>query len=134
MGWIGGSRVILLVTRVAQCTVQRVVAVDVAIRALPRRNDMRTGQREAGGGVIEFAIGPRDGVVAALACRWEFRSDVVHRCDCVVVVVLMATHAGGARQVVVVIDVAVGAQPRRNGVRTRQGEPCAGVIEFAVGP
>ena len=48
---------------------------------------------------------------------------------CRVVVVLMATHAGGAGDVVVVVDVAVGALPRWNSVRSSQGKSGLGVIE-----
>lgn len=52
------ARVILLVARVAQRTVQVVVAVHVAIDALSRRHRVRSGQGESGAGVIELAIGP----------------------------------------------------------------------------
>ena len=39
---IGGTRVILLVARIACCAVERVVAVDVTIGAQARRNRMRS--------------------------------------------------------------------------------------------
>ena len=37
---IGGTRVILLVARIAQCAVQRIIAVDVAVDTSPRRDRM----------------------------------------------------------------------------------------------
>ena len=38
----GGSRVVLLVARVAQCAIESVVVVDVAVRAQARRNGVRS--------------------------------------------------------------------------------------------
>jgi hypothetical protein len=38
----GGTRVILLVARIARCALERVVAVDVAVDASPRRDRMRS--------------------------------------------------------------------------------------------
>ena len=52
--------------------------------------------------------------MARLASRWEVRPDVIHRRLGVVVVVLMATDAGRDRNVVVVVDMAIGASPRRH--------------------
>ena len=131
---VGRACVILLVARVAQRTIQRIVAVDVTVGAQARRNRVRTGQRETCRRMIELAVSPGNRVMAAVACRWEFRSDVVHRSSRSVVVVLMATHAGRAGDVVVAVDVTIGAQPRRHGMRPGQCESCAGVIEFAVRP
>ena len=43
---VGGTRVVLLVARIARRAVERVVAVDVAIGTQARRNRVRAGQRE----------------------------------------------------------------------------------------
>jgi hypothetical protein len=111
---------------------QVVVAVDVAIGTLPRRRRVRPGQRESRAAVIEFAIRPKHAVVAGLTRSREMRSDVVHRRGCRVVVIHVASHAGGARQVVVVINVAIRALPRRHRVRSDQREAGRGVVECRV--
>ena len=69
VGRIGRAGVILLMTRVAQRAVQRVVVVDVAVSADARRYSVRSGQLEAGAGVVERTINPLRGVVADLARR-----------------------------------------------------------------
>ena len=46
----------------------------------------------------------------------------------------VAGHAGGAGQAVVIADVAVGAQPRRDRVQTGQSEARGRVVEHAIGP
>lgn len=48
--------VVLLMTRVAECAVQRVIVVDVAISADPRWHSVRSRQLEAGTVVIKRAI------------------------------------------------------------------------------
>ena len=53
---------------------------------------------------------------------------------CRVVVVLMATHAGGRGDVVVVIHVAIRTLPRWNRMRTAQRESGGRVIELRVSP
>ena len=95
---------------------------------------MRTGEGESGRGVIEFAIGPLHGVVASFAGSRERSGNVVHRRGGLVVIGLMAAHAGGAAQVVVVIDVAIRALPRRHDVRSRERKSGAVVIEGCVQP
>lgn len=64
--------------RIAERAVQGIVVVDVAIRALTRRRNVRPSQRESSGSVIEFTIRPKHGVVATLTGSWEVRGDVVH--------------------------------------------------------
>src|SRR5437763_1253660 len=51
-----------------------------------------------------------------------------------VVVGLVAAHAGGRGDVVVVVDVTIRTLPRWHGMRTGQNESGGRVIELAVGP
>jgi len=124
--------VVGLVARDAQRAVQVVVIVDMAIGAGPRRDRMRAGQRESGLRVIKFTVRPLDGVVAQLAGGRE--TGVRHRTVRVVVIGLVARNASRVGDVVVVIDVAVGAGPRWNRMRARQRETGLRVIELAIGP
>ena len=84
--------------------------------------------------MIKLAVGPQHRIVAAIASSWEMRGNMVHGAERIVVVRLMARHAGCARQIVVVVDVAIGAQARRHSVCPRQSEPRSRVIEFPVCP
>ncbi len=130
----GGASVILLMARVTESAIQCVIVVDVTIGAEARRHGVRPGQLEAGAGVIECAIGPQDCVVAAFAGRRESRGDVIHRRSRVVVIRLVTRYAGRARQVVIVVDVAIGAEARRHGMGAGQREAGAGVVEGGVRP
>ena len=100
--------VILLVAGVASRRIQVVVVVDVAIGALPRRDNVRTGQRESRAVVVKGRIEPSAGAVALIAGLREIRRDVV-RISRALVILEVAGHAGGAGQVVVVVDMAIGA-------------------------
>jgi hypothetical protein len=95
---------------------------------------MRPRQSESRAAVIKFAIRPKHAVMAGLTRSREMRSDVVHRRGCRVVVIHVASHAGGARQVVVVINVAIRALPRRHRVRSDQREAGGVVVECRVQP
>ncbi len=106
------------VTGDAGCAVQRVIVVDVAVGAQPGRHGVHASQRKSGGGVIEASIGPLHRVVALLASGRE--SGMRHRSRCRIVVILVATDARRDRDVVVVVDMAVRALPRRNRMRTGQ--------------
>ena len=79
MGRVVRTSIIFLVARIAERAVQRIVVVDVAIRALTRGRNVCPSQRESRGSVIKFTVGPKHGVVAALTCSREMRRDVVHR-------------------------------------------------------
>jgi hypothetical protein len=79
---------------------------------------MGTGQRKAGLRVIELAIGPLNGVMALLAGSRE--AGVRHRRRRFIEIVLVARNARRVRDVVVVVDVAIDARPRRDGMGTRQ--------------
>ena len=94
---------------------QVVVVVHVTVGALPRRDRMRTRQREARAVVIESRIQPRSRAVALIAGLREIRRDVI-RVRRPLKVLQMAADAGARREVVVVVDVAIGAQPRRHRV------------------
>ena len=111
---IGCSGVVLLVTRVAQSAVQGIVVAYMAVRALPRRHGVRSGQREARSRVVKLTIGPEYCVVAVFAGSWEPRmGDGTRRGT---VILLMARVARCAIQRVVVVDMALGALPRRHHV------------------
>lgn len=107
--------VVLLMARVAQGAIQRIVVVDMAVGALPRRRGVTPRQRETGTVVIEGGICPRSGVVALIACLRKAGSDVIGICS-TLIVLQMTRDTGRGRQVVVVVDMAVGALPRRHGV------------------
>lgn len=97
---------------------RRVVAVDVAVGAYPRRRLVRAGQGERRVVVIKGGICPDSSVVAEFAsCRESCRG--VGRIGGASVVLLVARVAECAVQRVVVVHVAVGAQAGRNYVRSR---------------
>ena len=107
---IGRALEILQVAGYASRAVQRVVVINVAVDALARRNCVHASQREPGGGVIKLAVGPQHCVMALLAsCR---EAGMGHRRGGGVVIVLMATHASRAGDVVVVVDMAIRTLPR----------------------
>jgi len=131
---IGRAGVVLLMTRVAQGAVQRVIAVSVAIGAGPGRHYVRAGQLKAGAGMVELAIRPLRRVVAAVACCRERCRNVIYRRQSAGVVLLMARVARRARKVVIVIDVAVGTLTGWHCVRAGQGKAGAVVIKCRVQP
>ena len=57
-----------------------------------------------------------------------------YRASGIVVIVLVAGHACCVRQVVIVVDVAIGAQPGRHGVQSSQWEAGGVVIESCIRP
>ena len=84
---------------------------------------MRSGQGEAGAGVVEFAVGPKHRIVATLASGREMGRHVIHRRSGLVVIGLVATHASGRGDVVIVVDVTIGALTRRHRVAPVSGNP-----------
>lgn len=119
VGRIVGVGVILLVAGVAQRAVQRIIVVDVAVSAHARGHRVRTGERESRGVVVERPIGPQHSVVTDFARGRDSGGNMIHRRGGIVIVRLVTRDAGGARKVVVVIDVAIGALPWRYGMATR---------------
>ena len=123
---------IVLVARNASRVRDVVVVVDVAVGAGSWRNRMRARQRESGLRVIEFAVRPLDGVMAVLASGRE--AGVRHRTLRAIEVVLVARNAGRVGDVVVVVDVAVGARPRRDRMGSSERPTGLRVIELAIRP
>lgn len=107
---------------------QVVIVIDVTIGALPRRNGMHAGQREAGAVVIEACVQPGGSAVAGAAHLWEVRRHVIG-IRRALVVLQVTGHTSGAGEVVIVVNVAIGALPRWSCVHASQGEGCEGVIE-----
>ena len=106
---------------------QVVIIVDVAISTSARRHSVQSGQSEARRGVIELAISPLNRVVALLAGGRE--SGVRYRSGGVIVIGLVTADARDIGDVVVVVDVAIGTLPRRNGMGSGERESRLGVIE-----
>ena len=130
---IGRVVVVGLMTADARCRQRGVVVVDVAISADARRHRVRAGKREGCVVVVKRRVCPDSSIVAYLASgresgccvRWIIRAGVV---------LLVARVAERAVQSVVVVDVAVGAEPRGNRVGARQLETRRCVVEGTVGP
>src|ERR1019366_2039073 len=135
-GMVGVGRFVIVgrMARIAKGGSDVVVAIDVAIRALPRRNSVLASQRPSGLRVVEGSIHPVDGVMTGLAGRGKLCRDVIDRSFRVVVIVLVATHTTGIGDVVVVVDVAVGALPGRDGVLAGQSPSGRRVVEGAIHP
>ena len=110
-----------------------IVIVDVTIAALARRDGMRAGQRESGLRVIEGRRLPCRRVVARLAGLFKSARNVV-RVRAVLKILQMTRYASRAWQVVVVVDVAIGALPRRDSVGASQSKVHHGVVEGRWGP
>ena len=127
------SLVILQVAADAGVRGQVVVVVDVAIGALARRNGVHPSEGEADVVVIKRRVRPRSGVVALLAGLRQIASNVVGIGGSLVVL-QVAGHACRAGEVVITVDVTVGALPRRNSVRSRQRKAGAVVIECRIQP
>ena len=109
-----------------------VVAADMAIRALARRYRVHARQCESRDGVVECGLRPLHGVMAVLASRGEaVVRNRTGRAGEILLVARVACHAG---QVVVVVDVTVGAFTRWHGVAAGQKESGRGVIELGVQP
>jgi len=106
----------------------------VTVDALPRRHDVSARQLKASSRMVKRGVSPEYRVVAGLARRREPNRNVIHRRGCIVVIGLVAGHTSRSRQVVVVIDMAIGTLPGWNHVRTGQRKTGAAVVERRVEP
>ena len=129
----GGVVVIGLVAGDASRAGQAVIVVDVAIGAQAWRNRVIPGEREPGAGMVECGIHPVRGVMTGVAGLREIRTDVIRVCRSLVVL-QVATHARRGVQAVVVVNVAIGAGPRRHRVQPSERKPGAGMVERGIHP
>jgi hypothetical protein len=83
--------------------------------------------------VIEDGIGPRRRVVALITRLRKAGRDVI-RVRGSLIVLQMTRHAGRARQGVVIVDMAIDALTRWNGVEAGQRETRTVVIEGRICP
>ena len=125
--------VIVLMARNARRAGEVVVIVDVTVGALPWRNRMVSGQRESGAVVVKGRVEPRRGVVALIAGLREVRRHVVGIRRSLVIL-QVAAHASIGGEVVIVVDVAIAALPRRNGMHSGQREIRGVVVERRIRP
>ena len=106
--------VIRFVAAVAVRRKRGIVVIYVTTRA--SHLGVEACQWKRGRAVIKLAVGPQRGVMAELAGRGETYLDVVYRSSRRVVVLQVACRAGRTGQVVVVVDMAVRANTRRDHV------------------
>ena len=130
----GGSLIILHVAAHACRSANRVVIVDVTIRALAGRHGVRSRQRESGRVVVERRTHPGAGaVVARLASLRETRRNVV-RIRGALEILQVTSYASRAAQGVVAVDVAIGALARGHCMHAGQCEAGRRMIELSVAP
>jgi len=84
--------------------------------------------------VIKRGISPQNGVVTGFAGRRERGRNVVYRRGRVVVIRLVAGDAGGAGQIVIIVDVTIRAGSRRYGVTAAEWEPGGAVVKRGIEP
>ena len=132
---IGRALEVLEVAGHARRATQGVVIVDVTIGALARGNGVQSGQRKAGGRMIELGIAPLHRIVAGFARVRE--PGVRHRSGSTGEIFLVAAETRHRTQGVVVVDVAVGAEPRWNRVSSGENKTGGAMVEpgnFGVQP
>ena len=115
---VRGALIVLQVARHAGGHRDVVIVVDVAVDALPRWDGVRPRQRETRARVVETCSRPGRCVVALLS---GLRKSALHVIGIrrSLVILQVAGDAGRSRQIVVVVDVAIDALPRRHRVRPR---------------
>ena len=131
--WIRCSLIVLQVTCGASGAGQVVVVVDVAIGALTGRHGVHACQRESCQRMIKRGIRPRRGVMAEITGLGERGAYVIRICG-PLIVFQMASNTSSTSEVVVIVEVAVGALPRRHAVAAGQGKSDGAVIELGVEP
>ncbi len=131
--WLGGSLEILEVARDASVGSQVVVVIGVAVGASPRRHSMRAGEREVDAVVVEGGRRPACGGMAGVAGLRKSACNVVGIRSSLEILEV-ARDAGGAVQIVVVVDMTIGAGARWHGVQSGEREPGAVVVELRVRP
>ena len=92
---------------------------------------MHARQRKTSLRVIELSVRPLDGVMTGRAVGGE---SLVGRTGRIGEIFLMARNASGARQIKVVVGMAVGARPGRNRVPPRQRESHRIMVELRIQP
>ena len=130
---IGRSLIVLEMAVYARRAAQVVIIVHVAIGARAWRYRVHACERESSGSMVEGRTRPVTSAMALIAGLREIRGDVV-RIRRALVVLQMASYAGCAGQVVVIVNVAIGAGARRHRVQAGQSKARGGVIELGVGP
>ena len=120
-------------TRVARRARESVVVVYVAVQTLTRRNCVRSGQRETGGGMVKCRVQPRSRIVALLAALRKIRCHMV-RIGGSLILLQVTAHTSSGGQAVIVGDMAIGALPRRHRVHPGQGEVRHVVVKRCVRP
>ena len=121
-----GIVVVRLVARDAGRDRDAVVVIDMAAGA--GRRQVRAGQRPSRRRVVEFAIGPKNGIVALFAGCRQRQANVIKRRLRVVVIGLVARNAARDRNLIVIVDVTqstsrryVRASQREAGLRVIKG-------------
>ena len=94
---------------------------------------MTSRQGETGAAVIEDGIRPRTRVVALIACLRKAGRNVIG-VGSPLIVLQMTSHAGRARQGVVIVHMTIDALTRWNRVQAGQRETRAVVIEDCICP
>ncbi len=105
----------------------------MAIGAGSWRYGVQARQREPRGVVIKRGVQPCAGAVALLAGLRKIRCDVIG-IGRALEVLQVASHASRARQVVVTVDMAIGAGTRWHGMQAGEREAGAVVIKSGIQP
>jgi len=135
-GYVIGVRRVLEILQVARnacCAAQVVIIVDVAVGALAGRNGMRPRQREVHHGVVKRRGRPGDCRMTLRAVRREVRRNVIW-IRRALEIFQVAANAGCAGQVVIAINMTIGALPRGHGVPASQGESYGRMVKARIQP
>ena len=120
--------IVLQVASHARAAGQVVIVVDMAIGALSRRDGVGACERESCAVMVEGRVQPRAGVVALITSLRKIRAYVIW-IRRALIIFQVASHASCAGQVVIVVDMTIGALSRRDGVHARKREFRQVVVE-----